>query len=378
MNMVVSPDADSGQSSGEDPSYLRDQLITCIGNKRGLIDEIGVVLDQVRKTIRREKLSFADLFAGSGVVSRRAKQIADHIIANDLEPYSEITNRCYLSNAAPPLVKRLEQDLRSLRTAVEEDTKPGFITELYAPKDDQHIRPDERVFYTRRNALYINRARRAIATLPEDRQAYFLAPLLSAASVHANTAGVFKGFYKNAEGRGQFGGEGKYALQRILGEIDLRLPVLSRFRCGATVTRQNANELVHEMDAVDLAYIDPPYNQHPYGSNYFMLNLIASYERPAKISRVSGIPTDWNRSAYNKPAMAEDALFNLIEDCPASFVLVSYNSEGFVSKERFLSCLRKLGRLETRAVPYNTFRGSRNLHKRSRYVTEYLFLLDKR
>ena len=34
------------------------------------------------------------------------------------------------------------------------------------------------------------------------------------------------------------------------------------------------NELVKEIEPVDLAYFDPPYNQHPYGSNYFMLNII--------------------------------------------------------------------------------------------------------
>ena len=31
---------------------------------------------------------------------------------------------------------------------------------------------------------------------------------------------------------------------------------------------------------LDLAYFDPPYNQHPYGSNYFMLNLLVHYRRP--------------------------------------------------------------------------------------------------
>jgi len=52
-------------------------------------------------------------------------------------------------------------------------------------------------------------------------------------------------------------------------------------------------------ETVDLIYLDPPYNQHPYGSNYFMLNLICTNERPHTLSKVSGIPGDWNKSQYN-------------------------------------------------------------------------------
>src|SRR6185312_3073078 len=106
------------------------------------------------------------------------------------------------------------------------------------------IQPGERVFYTRRNALYLDSARRAIANLPENLQPYFLAPLLAAASVHANTSGVFKGFYKSRDGIGQFGGHGKDALARILKPIALQLPVLSRFECETHVTRMDANAFV--------------------------------------------------------------------------------------------------------------------------------------
>ncbi|MDR0684304.1 MAG: DNA adenine methylase [Spirochaetaceae bacterium] len=36
----------------------------------------------------------------------------------------------------------------------------------------------------------------------------------------------------------------------------------------------DSNKIINNIPEVDLAYLDPPYNQHPYGSNYFMLNLI--------------------------------------------------------------------------------------------------------
>jgi adenine-specific DNA-methyltransferase len=43
----------------------------------------------------------------------------------------------------------------------------GFISELYAPKDDKNIKADERVFYTSRNAMYIDTVRQIIGKLPQ-------------------------------------------------------------------------------------------------------------------------------------------------------------------------------------------------------------------
>lgn len=128
---------------------------------------------------------------------------------------------------------------------------------------------------------------------------------------------------------------------------------------------------------MDLVYLDPPYNQHPYGSNYFMLNLLVEYKEPREVSRVSGIPLGWNRSVYNRRRSAEDSLFGLIDDCDARFVLISYNSEGFIPKESFETKLGKMGNVKSWAIAYNTFRGCRNLRNREQYVTEYLYLLEK-
>src|ERR1019366_7638156 len=78
------------------------------------------------------------------------------------------------------------------------------------------------------------------------------------------------------------------------------------------VHQTDANVLVREVGGFDVAYFDPPYNQHPYGSNYFMLNLLLSYEEPRETSRVSGIPTSWQRSDYNVRSKALARLSELI------------------------------------------------------------------
>lgn len=340
---------------------------------------IGKGVALVKERLAKRELRCLDLFSGTGVVSRYLKQHSSLLIANDLELYSEITNRCYLSNTSEINPAELEESLNFLRNEIRKNWSRGFIAELYAPESDSDIKDGERAFYTRRNAEYLDTARQQIEHLPKPLQIYFLAPLIAKASVHANTSGVFKGFYKSKDGIGQFGGHGQDALTRIMKEIELEIPVLSNFSCDYGVTRKDANTFFKDskLPEFDLAYLDPPYNQHPYGSNYFMLNLVATYNRPTELSKVSGIPTDWNRSKYNQRREAEAALFDVIQSCPSKYVMVSYNSEGFIPHERFLSVMNSSGRLLVLETPYNTFRGSRNLSNRAIHVTEFLYLLEK-
>ena len=260
------------QEIGESQDYLKHQLITYIGNKRALLRLIEAGLNAVKAKLGQNRVRFLDLFAGSGVVSRMARQHASTIFCNDLEAYSAIINRCYQTNASEVDWHLLRRELRRVEAFVETHRVPGFIAELYAPADDNNIRRGERVFYTRRNAIFLDTFCTAIRATPEHLLPFVLPPVLSQASMYANTSGVFKGFYKNKEGIGQFGGTFKNALPRILREIEVCEPVLSRVECEATVFQEDANRLIRNLEPVDVAYFDPPYNQHPYGSNYFMLN----------------------------------------------------------------------------------------------------------
>ena len=365
-------------SEEESAPFLTQQLITYIGNKRRLLPFIGEALYEVKKRLGKEKLSIFDAFSGSGAVARFFKAHADLLLVNDLEAYSETANRCYLANAEELPQKELKEIYQNLLQRLnEEPLKKGFIADLYAPEDENHIRADERAFYTPRNALFIDTARQYIEEVDPALRHFFIAPLLSEASVHANTAGVFKGFYKDKETKtGRFGGTNRNALSRITGDIELPFPVWSRFSCPVRIFRQDTNALASQLDEVDLVYLDPPYNQHPYGSNYFMLNLILSYQRPEGLSQISGIPGDWNRSIYNKRHKAEAAFGELVRNIKAKFILVSFNSEGFISSERMQFILGEVGQVEVFETAYNTFRGSRNLRGRQTHVSEYLYLVE--
>jgi adenine-specific DNA-methyltransferase len=108
-----------------------------------------------------------------------------------------------------------------------------------------------------------------------------------------------------------------------------------------------------------------------------MLNLILNYRYPETTSKISGIPENWNRSNYNKENQALVSLTELVTNIKAKYVLISFNSEGYISLDEMKNMLNKAGKVEILETKYNTFRGSRNLINRDIHVKEYLYLLEK-
>ncbi len=365
----------------ENSDYITSQIITYIGNKRILINNIRPEIENIKNKLGKQKLVCADLFSGSGIVARMLKQYSSTLIANDLEDYSSILNSCYLFNK-----KEFDSEKYfAYRNLIEKqffnEKIAGIICKNYAPQDTNKIQKDERAFYTRENAERIDTYRTLIDSVVdcEDYKKFFIAPLLTEASVHVNTSGIFKGFYKNKNtGLGCFGGTGKNALSRIIGQIELPIPVFSNFKSKVEIYKQDTVELATKLKKVDIAYLDPPYNQHPYGSNYFMLNIITNNKMPdAKLSKVSGIPANWNRSTFNKRNSTLSAMEQIVSSLDAKFIIVSYNSEGFIKFDEMNSMLKKYGKTKTVQIAYNAFRGSRNLRTRDLHVSEYLFVLEK-
>lgn len=364
---------------GENPDYLSEQIITYLGNKRALLDFIGTGVELVKKELGKEKIDVVDVFSGSGIVSRFLKKDSNILYANDLEDYCQTINRCYLANQEDVNIEALKRYYQEIKTKLDDGPlSSGFISEMYSPKDDTDIKKGERVFYTTRNGKYIDSARQLIEDLPEPYKTFLLAPLLYEASVHNNTSGVFKGFYKNSKtGIGQFGGDGRNALLRILSDIEIKMPIFSNFSCDVRLFKEDANKLAGMLPHTDLAYMDPPYNQHPFGSNYFMLNLINNYEKPIEVSKVSGIPVGWNKSNYNKKNLAKDTMKDLCENLNSKYLLISFSNDGFISQEEMVEFLSEIGDVRVMDTQYNTFRGCRNLNGRDIHVKELLYLVKK-
>jgi adenine-specific DNA-methyltransferase len=310
-------------------------------------------------------------------VSRLLKLHSKKLYTNDIEKYPYVLNNCYLANKNEINFEHLKYYNKYLRESFKNPVE-GIITKLYAPKNDNEIQPDEIVFYTHRNALYIDTIRHNINILPQEYQRFFLAPLIYEASVHTNTGGVFRGFYRNSEtGTGQFGGNNKVDQNRILGDIHLPLPVFSATECDYKIYNDDINNILEELPEVDLAYFDPPYNEHPYGANYFMLNVIINNIEPKTITKGAGAPTDWKRSLYNKRAMALTLMRDLISKIKAKYLLISFSNEGFIGYDEMISLLSEYGKLKIIETNYATYGACRNMNKRDKKVKEYLYILKK-
>jgi len=363
--------------------YFNTQIITCIGNKRALLPFINQGVELVKKRLSKSKLITFDGFAGSGIVSRLLKYHSSQLWINDLENYSEIINNCYLSNKSEVDTSFIETTVQWLNdNKLSYNNRIGFIEKNYAPADDDNIQLGERVFYTNKNAKIIDGLKNLInKKIDRKDRHFFLASLIVESSIHTNTSGVFKGFHKK-NGIGCFGGNGENALRRIKKEICLEMPIFSEIESEVYVKKADINELVksHEIPKeFDLAYYDPPYNQHPYGSNYFMLNIIANEANEADIQDgISGIAKNWHRSAYNKKGKAEFAMDELIANTPAKYILISYNNEGIIPIDSFKRILKKYGDFDLMTQEYNTYRGSRNLRQRNNKVQELLWILEKK
>ncbi len=344
--------------------------------------QIEAVVKEVKAKLGKEKLRSADLFSGSGAVARLLRTHSDYLVANDLESYARVLSECYLKDSTlwenGISISELADKFWEVKVAAATEKQRGLISRLYAPKDENNIKAGERAFYTPYNAAYLDGARQAIEKLDPNLRPFILAPLLYLASKHVNTCGIFKGFYKK-DGVGHFGGAGENALERIKAKMALTPPMFWDEPCEVKVLQMDAYKaaLRAECENLDLVYLDPPYNQHPYGANYFMLNLLVDYKEPTEISKVSGISQDWNRSAYNNKKKAGEELFKLVKELKAKFVVVSYNNEGFISREEMETELAKFGKVEVREFEYNAFRGSRNLGARESKIREFLFVVER-
>jgi adenine-specific DNA-methyltransferase len=360
--------------------FVLQPMITYIGNKRKLVPWIMEVVEDIRAEFGRPLRVF-DGFAGSGVVSRALMPFCSELYTNDLEHYSHILLLCFLETQTEEQKVRINKCYEEMERLCQNATEVGFISKLYSPTDTQHPLMEERCFYTRENAMIIDTLIKYIKGCDKDIHHYLKGPLLIKASIHTNTAGVFRGFYKK-DGVGHFGGSGENALERILAPIQITRPIWSSTNRTATCLKNDINVEITKFEDgfFDLIYLDPPYNEHPYGSNYFMLNLIAHGEEPTEYSKVSGIPKFWNKSHFNGRGSAYDTMCDLLSYTikKAKYVLISYNDEGLIKEEDWNTIFRELGcTIKKYEKEYDTYHGSRNLSERNKKVTEIMYLLSK-
>ena len=425
----------------------KKRLLSLIVRAIKEVEQNGSLAKQKSNNQKRKKMErglFIDYFAGTGVVSRLAKSLGYRVIANDWEPYAHVINRAFLELDVDDLKQMfvnhpknpnrvddkntslsnnslsLDALLEQLNSLVAEDKKQDnyYISRYYCPKDDNQVDIEtERIFYTHYNGVLIDNIRARIdelyqrdlqnkttRALASRKKNLLLALLLLEASKRSNTSGVFKGFHQG------FGGRGADALTRILKPITLTAPKLHDAKTKAKtrgVDEQNqsldtsrksqvfkvdakklADKLHREKNIIaDIVYLDPPYNQHQYGSNYHLLNTIALNDKPkldksfwidGKKLNKSGIRKDWikTRSPYCYKDQATASFKQLVESIKANYILVSYSTEGIIDFNEMLNILASKGKIGIITSDYVRYRGGRQSNQTKNKNLEFLLAVD--
>ena len=332
-----------------------------LGNKESILPEIEALLRS--KGLLEERHTFFDAFCGSGSVADYFKSDFD-IIINDNLSWSVMYTRGRI-RAGECRFERLGFDPFEYLNSNDERVQ-GFMYENYAPTLTQ------RMYFTPKNAGRIDYFRRQIESwraegrLTEDEYCCLMACLIESTSDVSNTAGVYGAYLKKWDAR---------ALKPI---------VFSRVSSAAGTARSlrtyNAKieDIVADIDC-DILYLDPPYTQNQYGTQYHLLETLVRNDNPA-LSRVTGSrPTAPMRSDWSRQYKANILFDRVLASTKAKYVLLSYSSDGFMSREFIEASMKRYGRPEScvcRRIEYKKYQNWKSQNDSQHF--EYLFFVEMR
>ena len=308
--------------------------------------------------------AFADLMAGTTSVGRRFKSLGFTVHSNDILAFSFVFSRAYIQSTHPP--GDLTDMLAELNAL---PPHPGFIHRHYSGEGTQGSEHPRR-FFSDENAARIDVIRNRIdrwrndGTINDDTFYRLLACLLEAVPGVSNTSGTYGAFLKHWD-------------PRALKPLFLDVPGSVTGPAGFAY-RQDAADLVGDI-ACDVLYLDPPYNTRQYAPNYHVLETIARWDNPA-VYGVSGLrPWRTERSAWCRAESALTELGRIVSKAKCRLLLLSYNCEGIMPRERIIETLRSRGKVEVLEQPYRRYRSDRDRESR-RYasnarVRERLYVL---
>jgi adenine-specific DNA-methyltransferase len=252
-----------------------------------------------------------DLFTGTTRVAGAMKQVGMYVTAVDTASYSEVFSKTFIElDSSEADLPELEKAVRHLNSLPGSD---GYFTEVFCEKAR---------FFQASNGQRIDSIRDAIESEYRDSWMYFplLSCLLIAADKVDSTTGVQMAYLKNWS-------------RRSFMNLELKVPELIAGK-GASV-RSDAAEAVTAIGSVDLAYLDPPYNQHRYFGNYHIWETLVRWDKPDYYGiankRLDARDPE-NKSAFNSKLTLPSALKNLISNLDAKTLILSYNNESWLSR----------------------------------------------
>jgi adenine-specific DNA-methyltransferase len=291
-------------------------VIKYLGSKRVLVPVLGEIASAVGAR------TAVDLFTGTTRVAQELKRRGIETTAVDVASYSEVLSDCFVATDrhAVDLVA-LEGELARL------DSLPGergYVTETFCERS-RYFQPH--------NGARIDAIREAIErdhpTGPL--RPLLLASLLIAADRVDSTTGLQMAYLKSWAPRSHR-------------DLVLRLPAL--LDGPGHTQRGDARDVVETLPDVDLAYLDPPYNQHRYFTNYHVWETLVRWDRPEHYGiacKRLDAREESTKSVFNRKAAMPAAFTALLQRVRAEVVVVSYNDESWIAAEQMREALLAAG-----------------------------------
>ena len=224
-------------------------MIKYIGSKRVLVPHIVRAVSAFPESGR-----VLDLFSGTSRVGRGLKETGRYVIANDHLAYASTLARCYVQADAD----RWGDQARQLVTELSQvEAKSGYFTKAFC---------EEARYFQPKNGARVDAIREEIArrNLPAELEAIALVSLMEAADRVDSTTGVQMAYLKQWAARAS-------------NDLELRLPAI--LPGPGEALHLDAVDAASRVEA-DIAYIDPPYNQHSYMGNYHVWESLVRWDKP--------------------------------------------------------------------------------------------------
>jgi adenine-specific DNA-methyltransferase len=306
-------------------------VIKYLGSKRRLVPVLG---ELARRARSRTAL---DLFTGTTRVAQAFKLDGADVTAVDSTRCAAVLAGCYVAT------DRDEVDLVALEQIVAElnalPGRPGYVTDTFCERSR---------FFQPANGARIDAVRDVIdrdyAGTPLE--PVLLTSLLEAADRVDSTTGVQMAYVKRWS-------------DRSFRPLELRVPAL--LPGSGRAVRGDACTVAAHLGEFDLAYLDPPYNQHRYEANYHIWETLVAWDAPDHygIACKRTEVREGERSAFNSRRTMSGALAQVVRDVRARLLVLSYNDESWMDLEELVEMCRARGHVEVLAFASARYVGAR-------------------
>jgi adenine-specific DNA-methyltransferase len=303
-------------------------MIKYIGSKRILVPHIVRAVSAFPESGR-----VLDLFSGTSRVARGLKETGRYVIANDHLAYASTLARCYVQADAD---RWLGEARRLISELSQTAPQPGYFTKAFC-EDARYFQP--------KNGARVDAIREEIARrdLPAELEAIALVSLMEAADRVDSTTGVQMAYLKQWATRAH-------------NELELRVPAL--LPGPGEALHLDAAEAASRVEA-DIAYIDPPYNQHSYMGNYHVWESLVRWDKPETYGIANKrVQCKEYKSDFNSKRRIRQGLRSLFEAVSCKHMLVSFNNEGHVDREEMTALLSERGHVGVVAVDFKRYVGA--------------------